>query len=237
MANTKIYDVLIIGSGGAGLSLALRLAPFATIAVLSKFLLTDGSTYYAQGGISAVVDAQDSIESHINDTLIAGAGLCDPDIVRLTASHGKECIEWLREQGVEFTEEQNEFGQTQLHLTREGGHSHRRVVHHKDATGKAISVTLIARAREHSNIDLFENHNVVDLIIKNKKDPQNHQAIGAYVLDTIVVLSLFHPNEPRKQPFKRTSRSSAGLQILKGFFIFSDRIYRIEKTTPLWKIL
>ena len=178
------YDVLIIGSGGAGLSLALKLAKSARVAVLSKQSLHEGSTFYAQGGISAVVDAQDSIASHIADTLDAGAGLCDPEIVRLTASYGKQCIDWLRSQGVIFTEEQNEEGQTQLHLTREGGHSHRRVVHNADATGKAISEALVARAREHSNIALFEHHNVIDLIVSDKKNPQQKKIQGVYVLNT-----------------------------------------------------
>ena len=144
MTDSKKHDVLIIGSGGAGLGLALRLADHSiNVVVLSKFALTSSSTYYAQGGISAVFDAADSIESHIEDTLDAGAGLCDPDIVRLTVTHGKSSIEWLREQGVIFTEEQNQSGETQLHLNREGGHAHRRVVHSADATGKAVSLSLI----------------------------------------------------------------------------------------------
>lgn len=181
---TKTYDVLIIGSGGAGLSLALKLAKNARVAVLSKHLLTEGSTFYAQGGISAVVDAQDSVESHIADTLNAGAGLCNPEIVRLTASYGKQCIDWLRSQGVIFTEEQNENGQTQLHLTREGGHSHRRVVHNADATGKAVLEALITRAREQSNVDLYENYNVVDLLVGDKHLPTQKKILGVYVLNT-----------------------------------------------------
>jgi L-aspartate oxidase len=179
------FDVLIIGSGGAGLSLALKLADHSVnVAVLSKFALTAGSTYYAQGGISAVFDAEDSIESHIEDTLNAGAGLCDPEIVRLAVTYGKSSIDWLREQGVVFTEESAGSGTTKLHLTREGGHSHRRVVHAADATGKAVSLSLIERAMEHSSITLFENHNVVELITAKTPGSTEKKAIGAYVLDS-----------------------------------------------------
>lgn len=189
MQISKNYDVLIIGSGGAGLSLALKLADHSLrIAVLSKFALTAGSTYYAQGGISAVFDAEDSIESHIEDTLNAGAGLCNPEIVRLTVTHGKSSIDWLRQQGVIFTEEQTQSGETKLHLNREGGHSHRRIVHTADATGKAVSLSLIERAREHENIELFEFHNVVELItrstLSNTPFPAHKRVVGAYVLDS-----------------------------------------------------
>ncbi len=185
MPYSKNYDVLIIGSGGAGLSLALKLADHSiSVAVLSKFALTAGSTYYAQGGISAVFDAEDSIESHIEDTLDAGAGLCNPEIVRLTVTHGKSSIDWLREQGVVFTEEQDQSGEIKLHLNREGGHSHRRVVHSADATGKAVSLSLIERAQEHPNIELFEHHNVVELITAPTEDHTGKQVVGAYVLDT-----------------------------------------------------
>lgn len=181
----ETYDVLIIGSGGAGLSLALKLADHSVnVAVLSKFALTAGSTYYAQGGISAVFDAEDSIESHIEDTLNAGAGLCDPEIVRLTVSSGKSSINWLRKQGVVFTEETVTTGETKLHLTQEGGHSHRRVVHAADATGKAVSLSLIDRAMEHPSINLLENHNVVELITTTEPGKLAKRAIGAYVLDS-----------------------------------------------------
>ncbi len=183
-SNNNDYDVLIIGSGGAGLGLALKLADHAiSIAVLSKFALTAGSTYYAQGGISAVFDADDSIESHIEDTLDAGAGLCNPDIVRLTVTHGKSSIDWLQQQGVAFTEEITTTGEKVLHLNQEGGHSHRRIVHTADATGKAVSMSLIERAREHANIQLLENHNVVELVTADN-GAAGKKIVGAYVLDS-----------------------------------------------------
>jgi len=185
MTDSNACDVLIIGSGGAGLSLALRLAEKAQVTVLSKVALNSGSTYHAQGGISAVFDKNDSIESHIKDTLIAGAGLCDPEAVRVTVSQGKKNIEWLKKQGVEFTEKQAEDGKKTFHLNREGGHSHRRIVHTADATGKAVSQTLIERSQAHPNITLLENHNAIDLIT-NTKDKSSEQHIqGAYVLNTL----------------------------------------------------
>ncbi len=190
MPDSNFYNVLIIGSGGAGLSLALKLAdhPSTRVAVLSKFALTTGSTYYAQGGISAVFDADDSLESHIEDTLDAGAGLCNPEIVRLTVTHGKSSIDWLRQQGVAFTEEVTPTGEKILHLNREGGHSHRRIVHTADATGKAVSLSLIERAQEHPNIALLEHHNVVELITEpaahHKVNASAKRAVGAYVLDS-----------------------------------------------------
>jgi L-aspartate oxidase len=176
------HDVLIIGSGGAGLSLALQLPQTTRIAVLSKFDLQHCNTYYAQGGISAVLESADTLESHIQDTLISGAGLCKRNIVELVVAQGKQCVDWLIQQGVEFTQEQTQQGDSQLHLTREGGHSHRRVVHSADATGKAIIGTLDQRVREADNIDLYEYYNAVDLI--QSSSVNNHKRIsGAYVLD------------------------------------------------------
>lgn len=180
---TTLYDVLIIGSGAAGLSLAIRLADQAHIAVISKNILSESNTLYAQGGISAVLDANDTIESHINDTLESGAGLCHPDIVRLVVSHGKECIEWLLDRGVPFTEVESEDGSHRLHLNREGGHTHRRVVHAADATGRAVEFSLEQHVRAHPNIDIFEHHNAVDLITASKLNLGKQRVLGAYVLD------------------------------------------------------
>ena len=185
MSKQENYDVLIIGSGGAGLSLALKLADTFQVAVLSKFALTEGSTFYAQGGISAVLDAQQtSIESHIHDTLISGAGLCDPEIVKLTVEYGKKSIDFLRNQGMAFTERQNKLGEAELHLNQEGGHSERRIVHHADATGKALSLSLIEKAMQQPNITLLEHHNAVDLITTEKLGIPGQRVLGAYVLDT-----------------------------------------------------
>jgi L-aspartate oxidase len=177
------FDVLIIGSGAAGLSLALRIADHLKVAVLSKTALAESNTLYAQGGISAVLDEADSIESHIQDTLDAGAGLSDPDIVRLVVSQGKDCIDWLLGQGVPFTEVESEHGATQLHLTREGGHTHRRVVHAADATGRAIETSLEQHARHHPNIALFEYCNAIDLITGTKAGLSHPGVVGAYVLN------------------------------------------------------
>lgn len=175
------HDVLIIGSGAAGLTLAIKLAETQKIAVLSKTTITEGSTFYAQGGVSAVMDEGDSLDAHIKDTLIAGAGLCDPSIVEMVVERGRGAIEWLLELGVPFTRRDRTDKQDELHLTREGGHSHRRVVHADDATGRAIETTLAEQARAHPNIQLYEHHLAIDLIKSPDAGPR--RCIGAYVLD------------------------------------------------------
>ncbi len=183
MSQTHRFDVLILGSGAAGLGLALRLPEFVSIAVVSKRELSEGSTYYAQGGISAVLDANDSMDSHVEDTLEAGAGLCDPERVKLVVEHGPASIRWLFDQGVEFTRDAKAIDAGGYHLTREGGHTHRRVVHAADATGKAVETTLEERVRSRPNIHLFERHIAVDLISGRKLDIEPDRCLGAYVLD------------------------------------------------------
>lgn len=171
-------DVLIIGSGAAGLSHALKLAESCQVIVLSKSDISEGSTKYAQGGIAAVFDENDSIESHVADTLLAGDGLCDKDAVQFTASQAKLCMQWLIDFGMPFDRESNEEGKERFHLTREGGHSHRRILHSADATGEAVQLTLIEAVQQHPNIHLFQRYNAIDLI--KSRQTENH-LLGAYV--------------------------------------------------------
>ena len=183
MSKRHRSDILIIGSGAAGLTLALRLASRYRIALIAKDKLTEGATYYAQGGVSVVLDKDDSTSSHIEDTVDAGAGLCDPDVVRFTVEHARDCIQWLVDSGVPFTQEQDSDGTTHFHLTREGGHSHRRIIHAADATGQAIENTLVERIKAHPNIEIFEYHLAVDLITGDKLSLSHNRCLGAYVLD------------------------------------------------------
>lgn len=176
------FDVVVIGSGAAGLSVALRAAEGGRVAVLAKGPLKEGSTFYAQGGIAAVLDDRDSTQSHIEDTLSAGAGLCDPEVVRLTAERAPGAIQWLIDLGVPFTRDPSDRNGG-YHLTREGGHSHRRVIHADDATGRAVENTLEAQVRRHPNITLFEQHLAVDLITSAKLGHKPNRCLGAYVLD------------------------------------------------------
>lgn len=187
-------DVLIIGSGAAGLTLALRAADSARVTVLSKGDLREGATYYAQGGIAAVLDAQDSVTSHVKDTLIAGVGLCHRDIVEYIVSRSAESVGWLLEQGVPFTTKKAGITAAEqppetldvdaiasLHLTQEGGHSHRRIIHATDATGKAVFETLQARASAHPNIKLMSGCTAVDLV--TEQDGVGARCVGVYVLN------------------------------------------------------
>ena len=177
---THHFDVIIVGSGGAGLSLALSLPQHFNIAVLAKSNLTDASTFYAQGGVAAVLDETDSIEQHIDDTMIAGAHLCETEAVKQTVEGGKPSVDFLLKHGVQFTLDDQE----QLHLTREGGNSQRRIIHAADATGRAISTTLVERAIEKDNITIFENYIAIDLITSQKLGlEEQNRALGLYALD------------------------------------------------------
>ena len=180
-------DVLILGAGAAGLSLALRLAENARVSILAKGAFSEGSSLYAQGGVAAVANKdKDSFESHIEDTILAGAGLCREKTVKQVVRHGPEAIAWLIEKGVLFTTDASaNQDDHSFHLTREGGHSHRRVYHAADATGRAIENTLEKQVRAHKNITIFEDHIAVDLITESKLNisADNNACLGAYVLN------------------------------------------------------
>ncbi len=185
------FDVLIIGSGLAGLTLALRSAADKKVCIVSKRSINDAASDWAQGGISAVLSDDDSIDNHVRDTLTAGGGLCDTAVTRMVAENAKASIEWLIAQGVGFTREADNSA---YHLTREGGHSHRRIIHAADATGHAVQTTLSEKVKQHPNITVMENHIAVDLITIGKINKRKivrpgtelndkNTCLGAYVLD------------------------------------------------------
>ncbi|MEM1043852.1 MAG: L-aspartate oxidase [Bacteroidota bacterium] len=182
---TERYDFLVIGSGVAGLSFALRAAAHGTVAVVTKKESAESNTNYAQGGIAAVMDPADSVEDHVQDTLVAGAGLCDEDVVRLVVTEGPERVRELMRVGAAF----DRAASGDLHLGREGGHSAHRIVHAADMTGREVERALLARVREHAGIDLLEYHFAVDLLTEHHLGqrvsevwPDLH-CFGAYVLN------------------------------------------------------
>lgn len=183
------FDTLIIGSGLAGLTLALNLAQNRKVGLITKRALLDGASGWAQGGIAATLSEEDSPEAHIHDTLVAGAGLCNEEVTRYVVENGPQAVQWLIDQGVPFTRDGGNG--TGYHLTREGGHSVRRVIHAADATGKAVQLTLIERAHAHPNITVLEYHVAIDLITSAKlagriEPPykKGNRCLGAYVLDS-----------------------------------------------------
>ncbi len=176
------FDTLIIGSGLAGLSLALKLADRQTVVLATKQSLLDGASRWAQGGIAAVMSGQDTPDAHLKDTLIAGAGLCDETVTRHVVQQGKHAIEWLITQGVPFTRDIG--SDSGYHLTREGGHSHRRIMHAADATGDAVQKTLVSLVMNHPNITVLDHHLVIDLITGKKLGLNNKRCYGAYTLDS-----------------------------------------------------
>jgi len=185
-------NIVVIGGGAAGLSLSLRLAESgANVIVLAKGQLSEGSSYYAQGGIAAVRREDDSFQYHIRDTLIAGAGLCHEDAVEQVITNGPDCIEWLIDHGVGFSRDEND--PNHYHLTREGGHSHRRIIHAADATGREVETSLVDQARKQPNIRILQDHLAFDIITSKMLGlPGPKRCLGLYVLNQITgkVISL-----------------------------------------------
>ena len=170
------YDVLVLGSGAAGMSVALQLPRNLKIAIVSKSDSSEGATYWAQGGMAAALHADDSIDSHIADTISVGGELCNTDVVRHVAKNASEVVDWLLDLGVPF-DKRDSATTNELHLTMEGGHSHRRIVHAADQTGRAISNVLGDKIRDSSNIAIFTNRVAVDLLIDKGRSS------GAYMLN------------------------------------------------------
>lgn len=176
-------DVLIIGSGLAALTTALHLAQQRRVTLLTKKTLQDSASVLAQGGIAAVLADNDSIGAHIRDTLVAGAGLCNENTVRFVVENGHAAVQWLVEMGVPFTADA--ASSTGFHLTREGGHSTRRIIHAADATGRAVQKTLCSKIRDNPNITLLEHHIAIDLITGDKLGRDDHTCYGVYALDNV----------------------------------------------------
>lgn len=191
---TRKFDILVIGSGAAGLTLALRAAPFARVGLLSKSSLEQGATFYAQGGIAAVLDDSDSLESHVEDTITVGGGLCHREMVEHVVGNSAAAVKWLVEQGVPFSTlpgasvrrgggDGADIDLSSLHLAQEGAHSHRRIIHATDATGKAVFQTLHRRANENPAIHFMEGCTALDLVVHEPGGGASRRCAGVYVLD------------------------------------------------------
>ncbi len=174
-------DFLVIGSGIAGLSYALQAANHGSVAIITKRDISESATKYAQGGIASVFSSEDSFDAHMEDTLVAGAGICHEDVVRMVVEDGPQTISNLIEWGVKFTTKGEDYD-----LTREGGHSARRILHAEDITGREIERALVEAVRQHPNVQVFEHHIAIDLITQAKierKPLEQNRCLGAYALD------------------------------------------------------
>ncbi|MFN2373440.1 MAG: L-aspartate oxidase [Cyclonatronaceae bacterium] len=181
----QIYDFLVIGSGCAGLEFALDAAQHGTVAIITKKNKAESNTNYAQGGIASVISPDDSFEQHTRDTLVAGAGLCNPEAVELIVKEGPAIIRELISRGAEFTSNNGT-----LDLVREGGHGQKRIIHARDSTGREIEMTLLKAVEDHENITMLEHHFAVDVITEHHlgkkitRYSENKHCFGAYVLNT-----------------------------------------------------
>jgi L-aspartate oxidase len=167
------YEVLVIGSGVAGLSFALKIADTAPVLIITKNSRAESNTNYAQGGVAAVISSDDSYEDHVNDTLICGDGLCNRNVVESVIRTAPTCIYELVDMGVKFN--RKESGDFDLGI--EGGHSRRRILHSNDLTGREVQRVLLKAAEEHPSIKILENHIAIDLVV------EKNRCIGCYVLD------------------------------------------------------
>ncbi len=179
------FDFLVVGSGIAGLSFALKVAERGTVAILTKKTRAESNTNYAQGGIACVTAAEDSFELHVRDTLEAGAGLCREEVVRTIVREGPARVQELIALGMQFTERKDLDGAAGFDLGKEGGHSRRRILHAQDVTGREIERALLEAIARHPNILMFENHAVIDFITSQKIDPRaaHNACLGVYALD------------------------------------------------------
>src|ERR1044071_9749291 len=192
----KEFEFVILGSGIAGLSFALKVAPHGRVAIVTKKNRAESNTNYAQGGIAAVTSKEDSVELHVRDTLEAGAGLCKEEVVRTIIQEGPASIAELIELGMHFSEREipRSNGARELDLGKEGGHSKRRILHAKDVTGREVERALLAAVASQPNIQIFEDHFAIDLLTTRKLDSAleqtpgpragfGNQCLGVYVLD------------------------------------------------------
>src|SRR5512133_2363845 len=183
----KRTDFLVIGSGIAGLTFALKAAKYGKVSVVTKAKLEDSNTWYAQGGIAAVFSEPDNFEKHIKDTLIAGDGFCNEDVVRMVVEEAPERIKDLIELGVSF--DRKEDGS--YDLAKEGGHTEHRILHHKDKTGESIQFTLMERVRNEANIEILEHHFAIEILTQHhlgevvKRNYPDIKCYGAYVADLV----------------------------------------------------